>query len=272
MDFRDKQIAPPKSWVVFENLCLTLFREIWDDPLAKKHGRSGQAQHGVDIFGRCRGVGSEWVGVQCKGKEEGYGAKAWFEEFKSELAKAEGFAPNLSRWIFATTSLSDAVLQKSCREIAQQRKTSGKFDVDILSWDDIQGLLAEHPSVLRDFYPEHAFDIPSILERLEALPASQTALGTREIARKSEQRDKAMEAWLPISFDEHRDMGPAIMGRPLGPADVAACPRITEVDALLNWSLIRKHEELNNLVCSALMIQIIRGDIGRVVDGVGVCS
>ena len=27
-------------------------------------------------------------------------------------------------------------------------------------------------------------------------------------------------------------------------------------------SLFRKHEELNSLVCSALMIQIIRGDIG----------
>jgi hypothetical protein len=167
MDFRDKQVEPPKSWVVFENLCLTLFREVWDDPLAKKHGRSGQAQHGVDIFGRPHGVGSEWVGVQCKGKEGGFGAKACLEEFKSELAKAEGFTPNLTRWIFATTSPSDAVLQKACREIAQQRGAGGKFDVDILSWDDIQGLLAEYPSVLRDFYPEHAFNIPGILERLE---------------------------------------------------------------------------------------------------------
>jgi hypothetical protein len=33
MDFRDKQIAPPKSWVVFENLRVALFREVWNDPL-----------------------------------------------------------------------------------------------------------------------------------------------------------------------------------------------------------------------------------------------
>ena len=190
MDFRDKQIAAPKSWVVFENLCLALFREVWDDPLAKKHGRPGQAQHGVDIFGRPGGVGSEWVGVQCKGKEGGYGAKVSLEELKSELAKAEGFTPNLTRWILATTSPSDAALQKACREIAQRRRASGKFDVDILSWDDIQGLLAKYPSVLRDFYPEHAFNISGILERLETIPPGQMTLdGISGIAFKSAQRN-----------------------------------------------------------------------------------
>jgi len=165
-----------------------------DDPFAKKNGRSGQAQHGVDIFGRPHGVGSEWVGVQCKGKEEGYGAKASLPEFKSELAKAEGFTPSLTRWIFATTSPSDAILQKACREIAQQRSASGKFDVEFLSWDDIQSLLAERPSVLRDFYPEHAFNIPGILERLEALPTGRTSVkGVAEIARRSSQTDEIRE-------------------------------------------------------------------------------
>jgi hypothetical protein len=235
MDFRDKQIAPPKNWGIFENLCLSLFREIWDDPFAKKHGRSGQAQHGVDIIGRPHGVGPEWVGVQCKGKEEGYGAKASLQEFKRELAKAEGFTPGLTRWIFATTPRSDAVLQRACREIADQRRANGEFEVDILCWDDIQGLLAEHSSVLRDFYPEHAFNMLDILERLGALPASRADLDEiTGIARKSAQRDRTSGAWLPISFDEHRDMGPAIMGRPLGPADAAACPRTSEVDFLLN--------------------------------------
>ena len=231
MDFRDKQIAPPKSWVVFENLCLALFRELWDDPLAKKHGRTGQAQDGVDIFGRPHGVGSEWVGVQCKGKEEGYGAKASLSEFNRELVKAEGFTPKLNKWIFATTSPSDASLQKACREIAQERSASGKFEVDFLSWDDIQGLLPRFPSVLRDFYPEHAFDFPGILERLEDLPVRLG--GASPTSRKSVQLDEPTEAWLPVSFDEQRDIGPALMGRPLGPGDAAACPRIPEVGSLL---------------------------------------
>jgi hypothetical protein len=50
MQFRAKQIAPPKDWVTFENLCHAIFKVIWKDPLAQKNGRLGQAQHGVDVF------------------------------------------------------------------------------------------------------------------------------------------------------------------------------------------------------------------------------
>jgi hypothetical protein len=51
MDAREKQIAPPKSWETFEDLCLALFKAVWRDPNAQKHGRRGQAQAGVDVFG-----------------------------------------------------------------------------------------------------------------------------------------------------------------------------------------------------------------------------
>lgn len=51
MDFRDKQIAPPKSWITFEDLILELFKAVWGDPLAQKNGRAGQPQNGVDVFG-----------------------------------------------------------------------------------------------------------------------------------------------------------------------------------------------------------------------------
>jgi hypothetical protein len=99
-------------------------------------------------------------GVQCKGKERGYGAKASLEKFKAELAKAESFEPRLTRWMFATTSPSDASIQKACREIANERKSAGKFDVDILSWDDIQSLVAQHSSDLRDFYRSMRLTFP----------------------------------------------------------------------------------------------------------------
>jgi hypothetical protein len=150
MNFRDKQIAPPKSWIAFEDLCLALFKGILSDPLAKKHGRTGQAQSGVDVYGRQGGVGSAWSGIQCKGKEQGYGAVATEAEFKAELEKAERFTPTLTRWIFATTAPSDAKLQQVCRRIADERRSAGKFDVDLLSWDDLQQLIAADSSVLRD--------------------------------------------------------------------------------------------------------------------------
>ncbi|MCU1250074.1 MAG: hypothetical protein JWQ49_3103 [Edaphobacter sp.] len=234
MNFRDKQIAPPKSWIAFEDLCLALFKGILNDPLAKKHGRTGQAQSGVDVYGRQGGVSSAWTGIQCKGKEQGYGAVATEAEFKAELEKAERFTPTLTRWIFTTTAPSDAKLQQVCRRIADERRSAGKFDVDLLSWDDLQQLIAADSSVLRDFYPEHAFDLSALVQGLEALPERLRSLSTpTDSAPAATPQAIRDQVWTPVSFDEQRDLAPALIGRPLGPADAAACPRIPEVDALL---------------------------------------
>lgn len=46
------QHPPPKNWQDFESLCHDLWKEIWKDPNAQKNGRSGQEQHGVDVFGQ----------------------------------------------------------------------------------------------------------------------------------------------------------------------------------------------------------------------------
>ncbi len=64
----NKQIPPPASWEEFEDMCCDLWRWLWNDPKAQKNGRKGQAQAGVDVYGQ-PGGGSEWAGVQCKGKD-----------------------------------------------------------------------------------------------------------------------------------------------------------------------------------------------------------
>lgn len=58
---------PPQYWQDFEAIAVHVFREVWKDPHAELHGRSGQEQQGVDIFGHDRTRGS-WIpcGVQCK--------------------------------------------------------------------------------------------------------------------------------------------------------------------------------------------------------------
>ena len=47
-----QQLNPPANWNDFEDLCHKLWRSIWGDPNTQKHGRKGQAQHGVDIYGK----------------------------------------------------------------------------------------------------------------------------------------------------------------------------------------------------------------------------
>ena len=122
MDFIDKQIPPPKSWEKFEDLTRALFAAVWRAPLAQKNGRSGQQQHGVDIYGTPEAAPGKNFGVQCKGKNEGYGAKATIAEFDAELAKAEKFRPTLGHWTFATTASNDAPLQEHARLVSERRE------------------------------------------------------------------------------------------------------------------------------------------------------
>jgi hypothetical protein len=196
MDFLDKQIAPPKSWQTFEDLMRALFASVWENPLTQKNGRTGQPQHGVDVYGEPSDQGGSWHGVQCKGKDAGYEAKATRSEFDSELEKAEEFKPTLSRWIFVTTAPNDAALQEHAREVSSTRQAAGKFPVEIVGWDSLQALIAGHPAVLRQFYPEHVSPVPDELASLDQ--ASTTALDAIDDALRHGQASVTLlrpESW-----------------------------------------------------------------------------
>ncbi len=133
MDDRDKLFPPPKSWEKFEDLCHRLFKAIFRDPLTQKHGRRGQAQHGVDIYGSPEHRPGTYWGVQCKTKQADLGSELSAEELRQEVAKAEHFEPPLERWILATTSPVDAELQNEARRLSTIRTAAGRFTVDVLA-------------------------------------------------------------------------------------------------------------------------------------------
>ena len=242
MDFIDKQILPPKSWEKFEDLTRALFAAVWRSPLTQKNGRSGQKQHGVDVYGTPQATPGINFGVQCKGKNEGYGAKATIVEFDTELIKAENFKPQLGHWTFATTAPNDARLQEHARLVSEQRVKEGKFPVVAIGWDTIQALLSTHQEVIEEIYPEHASDLHKIMAALRALPSSEELDQIRRslivFAPRSSVLNIEASVWSEVKFEKARDLGPALMGRPLGPADVAACPILPEV-ALLTADLER---------------------------------
>jgi hypothetical protein len=241
MDFRSKQIAPPKSWAEFEDLCHAIFEAEWNDPHAQKNGRGGQAQHGVDVFGSPNAVRDVFHGVQCKGKDKNYGRKPTFKELTQEIAKADSFTPSLEHWVFATSAPKDEKLQRAARELSVARQAKGLFTVTVLGWDDIQYLLSRHPNVVQDFYPEHAFDIPGLLNALRELPSGEDvrellAHVRRFVETRSAPNSAVVneEIWVRETFSESRDLGPALLGRSLGPADAGACPRLQEVDMTIS--------------------------------------
>lgn len=214
MDFLDQQIPAPKNWEKFEELTRALFAAVWENPFIQRHGRAGQVQHGVDVFGSPKDKPSHTYGVQCKGKDQLYGTAATADEFDAELAKAERFSPQLSQWVFATTAPNDGALQRHVAAVSERRLRAGQFPVAVLGWESIVGLLSSHPKVVEEFYPERSSAIQQLLGAL----AKKTA---------------AAPDWAEVSFTSLRDLGPALMGRPLGPADVGACPTLPEAETLL---------------------------------------
>lgn len=149
------QWPAPSNWEEFEDLCLDLWKRIWQDPYAEKNGRKGQAQNGVDVFGRPNRE-SDYEGVQCKGKDNYVHAMVTEEELDVEIKKAEGFKPKIKHFILATTAPQDAGIQEYARKLSEKRQKKNKFTVTVVSWEWIKANLGDHP----DIASKHGYNIP----------------------------------------------------------------------------------------------------------------
>ena len=228
------QIPPPKSWETFEDLCHQLFKTVWCDPYAQKNGRRGQKQHGVDICGSPGANYHIYQGIQCKTKNDPSGNIQSTTELELEIAKAETFEPALHHWILATTAPVDAILQQKAREISVARKEAGKFTVSVLGWSEIVALLCKHNQVLSKFYPEYQFDTSELLSSMQKMPSSVQIQELLDTVSHMSSLPRPAPIWLPVNFGDGRDLGPALLGRSLGPEDAAACPRLREVNMVVN--------------------------------------
>jgi formylglycine-generating enzyme required for sulfatase activity len=125
---------PPNDATAFESLCLDLWQDICQDSGAKKHGRRGQKQAGVDVFGR---EGDQLVGVQCKQKDGRLWAKVTATELEAEVEAARRFEPKLTKFILATTAPRDAVLQRKANQLTEQQRQQKLFSVEVWAWEDL---------------------------------------------------------------------------------------------------------------------------------------
>jgi hypothetical protein len=89
------QLSPPQNWEEFESICADLYTRIWNDDGTQKHGRQGQPQGGVDVYGRPDG--KHYVGVQCKQKSIWPPSHLTIADIDEEVEKAK-------TWIHTTSS------------------------------------------------------------------------------------------------------------------------------------------------------------------------
>jgi hypothetical protein len=155
---------PPRDWQAFEDLCADLWSRLWRDPGTQKHGRSGQSQKGVDIYGQ-PDQGRDWEAVQCKLKDPLHKRALSRREIEKEISSARKFKPSLRKLVVATTSARDAKLQEAVRLLDKAERQAGSFSVSILFWEDIVLKLSGFPDLVVKHLPHPTQpSSPSLIE------------------------------------------------------------------------------------------------------------
>lgn len=154
-DFAATSISPPKDWQAFERKSRLLFELSLRDPQTQNNGRTGQPQHGVDIFGKRGGPTGHYVGVQCKGKDHDYGRAVTESELKEEVKKSAEFKPSIREFILATTALDDGKIQEVARLLEQEVRSNGRdLSISVWGWGRLQQEISRYPEAVREFHPD----------------------------------------------------------------------------------------------------------------------
>ncbi len=143
-------LPKPKDWQDFERKTGVLFACVLGDPNTQLHGRSGQPQHGVDIYGYRNGDRNRLVGVQCKMSND----EITPDEFEKEFEKAKRFEPPVAEFILVTTAPRDAKIQERARQLTDRLKDMQRsIFVAAWGWQDVEEHAARHVEALEVFDP-----------------------------------------------------------------------------------------------------------------------
>jgi hypothetical protein len=125
-----------------------LYACINGDPDTDLNGRSGQPQHGVDVYGVEQHKSRRLVGVQCRGRETYPEQRPLTaKELQEEVRKALRFEPKLEKFVLVTTGKNDVRVKNEAAAITERHKRRGLFEVQVHGWDWIEGKLRAYPEL-----------------------------------------------------------------------------------------------------------------------------
>ncbi|MFW6030442.1 MAG: restriction endonuclease, partial [Halanaerobiales bacterium] len=151
MSLSNTVLPKPTNWQDFERNIRDLFECVLGDPDTQLNGRSGQPQHGVDVYGYRNQQTDYLVGVQCKQKLDG---KVTEKELRDEVNKAKNFTPKISQFILVTTAPRDQKIQETARIITKElAETQHPIKVYVWGWQDIQEHAAKYEKAWKAFDP-----------------------------------------------------------------------------------------------------------------------
>lgn len=181
----------PRNHADFERKATVLFREILKNPDAKRLGREGQAQYGIDIIGYAGGNTSRIVGIQCKKKTPNLVLTA--KEVRDEVQKALKYKPVIYKYIIITTAPKDRKLEQLAQTLTQTQKAKGrKIKIEVWGWDLLEDRIDEYPAARDAFDPAWSPSVKETLQSLKQIKKGQTNQATAEqleqLSEKLEQR------------------------------------------------------------------------------------
>lgn len=136
--------ALPQSHIEWEDMVCDALRVRLGYPDFRRHGRSGQGQEGVDIFGY---PGGQLIGADCKLVKH-----LRFQEVEKGVEHAEQFFPRLTKYYYAVSLRRDAKLQKQERIFNQERLAVKKCEVVILFFEDVCQELSRRHELVQKYW------------------------------------------------------------------------------------------------------------------------
>ncbi len=147
----------PAYWQDFEILTCELCKILWKNTNAQRHGRSGQAQGGIDVYGVDNTQNKEKVAVQCKKRQwkmspskEAPDNTLTKQEIDHEISELVASTKKIDRYIIAITGPRDVELQNYVAAINNSNKHD--FEVYIWFWDDYCEWLSRFPDLDAIYY------------------------------------------------------------------------------------------------------------------------
>lgn len=187
-------IPKPKDWDEFEEITLSALKIKWASPNLTRHGRQGQKQDGIDIFGN--DYLGFFVGVQCKNTIH----QITEAIIKNEIQNAEGFQPSINTLFIATSADSCVKLQQYVRALSKTRIENGKFPIHIFFWNDLIQDIVTSPTQMGVHYPQININSPPELKddrRQRDINQISNLLNWVDISRISYDIDRAPNSLHP---------------------------------------------------------------------------
>jgi len=208
----NSRLPKPSGWDEFEDICLSSFKLRWGSPNLARHGRQGQEQNGVDIYGQDNL--QRLVGIQCKNTIGGITESI----VDSEILNAEKFTPSLASLYIATTADSDVTIQRYVRSLSAGRLRDNRFSVDIVFWGAIEHDLSIDQKEVAKHYPQFfgggGLVTPTRTQRERDVEAMKGLLKIIDIDSTPDYLGYAPK-YIKMKFMEHAECFIPVMSAPL---------------------------------------------------------